>query len=128
LMILVTAFAVLLAVLKTLGANPAAFIVITVFVGGIAACQSLLFKGKMPRLASFVGGVVLCCLGAIVGGVAEAIQFHRPSFAVESAVTGVFFALILGGPLGYIVGCFIATIFLVRKEPDDSESTPTSDP
>jgi hypothetical protein len=129
LMILVTAFAVLFAVLKTVGADPAAFVIITVFVGGIAACQSLLFKGKMPRLASFVGGMILYSLATLLAVIEDALQYsgmgHR---VIETAIEGMFVAVIVGGPVGYIVGCFIASIFLVRKEPDDSEATSMNSP
>jgi hypothetical protein len=123
-MILVTAFAVLFAVLKTVGAPPAFFIVVTIFVGGIAACQSLLFKGKKPRLASVVGGMAMVGLfSLIVEGIRLFFygRFFGPSNIVSYLLTTVMLAVVLGGPLGYIVGCFIASIFLVRKEPDDAE-------
>ena len=32
--------------------------------------------------------------------------------------------MFVGGPLGYAVGCIVAAIFLVRKEPDDAEPAP----
>ena len=58
LMILVTAFAVLFSLLKVLHAPPTVFAGISIFFAWIAACQVLLFKGKNPRLASIVGGLV----------------------------------------------------------------------
>ena len=129
-MILVTAFAVLFAVLKTLNVDPAAFAVISIFIGGIAACQSLLFKGKYPRSASVVGGIVILVLITLVG---EAVwHFSNPdAFTpryLERILGEVVQAAFFGGPLGYIVGCFVASIFLVRKEPDDAEATPKNDP
>ena len=62
LMILTAAFAVLFSMMKMLDTDPAVFVCISIFVAGIAACQVLMFKGKNPRKASFVGGY-------IVGGV-----------------------------------------------------------
>ena len=123
-MILVTAFAVLFAVLKTFGAPPAAFIVVTIFVGGIAACQSLLFKGKKPRLASFVGGMVMVgLLNLVIEGVGLFfyVRFYGPASIVSFLFRMAMQTVLFGGGLGYIVGCFIASIFLVRKEPDDAE-------
>jgi hypothetical protein len=123
-MILVTAFAVLFAVLKTLRAPPAVFIVVTIFVGGIAACQSLLFKGKKPRLASFVGGMVIFGLFNLVAdGVVLFFRgrFYGPASIANLLIGTAILTVVFGGPLGYIVGCFIASIFLVRKEPDDAE-------
>ena len=119
-MILVTAFAVLFAVLKTFSAPPAAFIVITIFVGGIAACQSLLFKGKKPRLASVIGGSVMYGVGMIVATIASS-HHEGIDYEMELVYYGALWTLAIGGPLGYIVGCFVASIFLVRKEPDDAE-------
>ena len=125
-MILVTAFAVLFGVLKTLGAPPEAFVVITIFVFGIAASQSLLFKGKKPRLASFVGGMVMFGLFDVVS-VPGLFFFHSrffgPAMIASILVKMAIQVVVIGGPLGYIVGCFVASIFLVRKEPDDAEAT-----
>jgi len=126
-MILVTAFAILFGVLKTLDVDPAAFAVISIFIGGIAACQSLMFKGKKPRLASVVGGVIMLGLIDLVIGAVG--LFSDPDFFGHAPIvillaTMVVQAVVLGGPLGYIIGCFVAAIFLVRKEPDDAESAP----
>jgi hypothetical protein len=125
-MILVTAFAMLFGVLKMFNVPPIAFAAISIFIGGVAACQSLLFQGKMPRLASFVGGIVMYGLIAAVT-VVLAFFTYRGRFGIrdvwptlfEVGTLGAFFA----GPLGYCVGCFVAAIFLVRKEPDDVEPT-----
>ena len=126
-MILTTAFAVLFGVLKTFGVPPIAFAAISIFIGGVGACQSLLFKGKRPRLASFVGGIIMFGLLAVVG-LLVACFVDRPLLSlfyimILMGVTTVLTAVI-GGPLGYIVGCLVAAIFLVRKEPDDAEPTP----
>jgi hypothetical protein len=126
-MILTTAFAVLFGVLKTIGVDPGTFAAISLFIGGVAACQSLLFKGKMPRLASFVGGILLCFLIGATGTALDYLpsQGHYHIITLVGSLIGVGIgAMICGGPLGYIVGCFVAAIFLVRKEPDDAAPTP----
>jgi hypothetical protein len=125
-MILVTAFAMLFGVLKTLNVHPIAFAVISLFIGGVAASQSLLFKGKMPRLASYVGGIIMYCLIASVTAVLAFFTDRGPVSILD--VLGTLLAVSVwgasfGGLLGYAVGCLVAAIFLVRKEPDDAEPT-----
>jgi hypothetical protein len=122
-MILVTAFAVLFGVLKMAGASPAVFSAISLFIGGVAASQALLFKGEVPRLASFVGGIVMFLL---IGGTWLVVRHCTTTFPDRGIVNlvgsliGVGIAsMFCGGPLGYVVGCFVAAIFLVRKEPHD---------
>jgi hypothetical protein len=123
-MILVTAFGVLFGAMKTIGVPPLVFGAIALFIGGVAACQAILFKGKMPRLASFVGGIAMFFLIGVTITVMECFTPHGFDnvFALLGAVIGIGFgAILLGGPLGYVVGCFVASIFLVRKEPEDAE-------
>ena len=122
-MILTAAFALLFGILKTLKAPPVVFAGISVYVAGVAACQVLLYKGKNPRKASFVGGMILF---ALIGVVAVIVVHLVDPRIFGGAFVGPLFAagveaVIFGGPLGYLVGCLIASIFLVRKEPDDAE-------
>jgi len=120
-MILVTAFAVLLGILKTVGVEPVVFATVAAFLGGVGVCQVLMFKGTDPRRASFFGGMitagVLTVIIAFVGGA----MGGGAGFVVQYVFTGGVIAFILGGPLGYAAGCLVAAIFLVRKEPDDLE-------
>ena len=130
-MILVTAFALLLGVLKSLGAPPPVFAIVSIFVVGIAASQSLLFKGKRPRLASIVGGMIIICLFNLFDLAVRLIfhsQFFGPAAAVSFLVKTLMLSVVIGGVLGYLVGWFVASIFLVRKEPDDAEPMPRDDP
>ena len=97
-MILVTAFAVLLGVLKTAGVDPIIFAAIAFFIGGVGACQVLMFKGTDPRRASFYGGMIMSGVLAVVAALAAAC------FSWEAAIGCVFWggilAFIFGGPLG----------------------------
>ena len=126
-MILVTAFAVLFGVLKTAGVPPGPFAVISLFIGGVAACQSLRLQGKMPRTASFFGGLIMSCLIGAVMTVVDDFGYQEPYNHVMSLISSLFgvivWAMCCGGPLGYIVGCLVAAIFLVRKEPEDAAPT-----
>jgi hypothetical protein len=122
-MILVTAFAVLLGILKSVGVPPAIFGTVAAFIAGVGACQVLLFKGKDPRRASFYGGIITF---AVIGPTSVVVaylvdpQFFGGSLMGPLFVAGVD-AAVFGGPLGYAAGCLVAAIFLVRKEPDDAE-------
>ena len=127
LMILVTAFAVLFSLMKTLDVHPAIFVWVSVFVAGVAACQVLLFQGKNPRKASFVGGYIV---GGVIGvGTAVVAGFVEQSAGtfVEALVFWFLFVALLGGPFGYLAGCVVAGIFLAWKdqdpEPTDGDST-----
>ncbi len=59
-------------------------------------------------------------VGMILATIAT-FHYQGASAAMEMAFKGALWTLAIGGPLGYVVGCFVASIFLVRKEPDDAE-------
>jgi hypothetical protein len=119
LMILVTAFAVLFSLLKVLHAPPVAFAVISIFVAVVAACQVLLFKGKNPRKASFVAGAVMYGGALIVAILVTHWNDQNHFWFIANLVLGAILGPGAGGMLGYAVGCLVAAIFLIRKEPDD---------
>ena len=122
-MILVTACAVLLGVLKSAGVPPLVFATVAVFIGGVGACQVLMFKGTDPRRASFYGGMITFGVLAVVAAMAAGCLADWEA-AIACVFWGGILAFILGGPLGYAAGCLVAAIFLVRKEPADAEPTP----
>jgi hypothetical protein len=123
-MILVTAFAVLLGILKSFGVPPEVFAAVAAFIAGVGACQVLLFKGQDPRRASFYGGMITSGVLAVVTALVAWLQTASVEFVIGFLFGGALLAAILGGPLGYAAGCLIAAIFLVRKEPGDAESMP----
>jgi hypothetical protein len=123
-MILVTAFAALLGVLKSFGVPPDVFAAVAAFIAGVGACQVVLFKGQDPRRASFYGGMITFGVLAVVTALVGWFALQSVELVIGSVVLGAVLTVILGGPLGYAAGCLIAAIFLVRKEPDDAESTP----
>ncbi len=119
-MLLAAMFAVLCAMLKTIGAPPLIFGQIAAFFAGVALCQMLLFRGRDPRKASFVGGGAT---GAVVGVLVfvVAIIFGRrnPEAFGEAAVLAAMLFL-FGAPLGYLAGLLTAAVFLVWKEREDA--------
>ncbi len=118
-LILVAVFAVIFSVLKTLNVPPEGFAAVSVFFAGVGLCQMLLFKGRNPRAASVVGGIVMFGLISEIGQLLGLVNFgpgnHLPAAPVRLGLTSVLY----GAPLGYLAGCVLAAVFLVRKEPDD---------
>jgi hypothetical protein len=83
----------------------------------IALAQMVLFKGKKPRLASFMAGGVYCSALAVGASVVNTAHGYppRPNF--------LFGPFLCGGLLGYLAGCVLAGVFLLLKslhqqEPD----------
>ena len=83
-MILTTAFAVLFGTLKTTGVDPIYFVAISLFIGGVAVCQVLMYQGKDPRRASFVGGIITAGVVTTVVAAVVGFQYHSWSLAVQT--------------------------------------------
>ncbi|MEN6452404.1 MAG: peptide-methionine (R)-S-oxide reductase MsrB [Thermoguttaceae bacterium] len=126
LMILVTAFAVLFSILKTSGCEPIGFAAIGGFFAGVGACQVLLYKGRDPRRASILGGVITMALLCVCWTIFAGIKSGSVLVAFGVLIASIVFSLVFGGPMGYLAGCLLAAIFLVRKEPDmiDQQTEP----
>jgi hypothetical protein len=120
LMVLTTFFAVLFAILKSCGVPPIFFVDVSIFVAGVAVSQVLLFRGKDPRRASVISGMVLF----LVIGVSSAAYEYADGWNVEGVATfimTVVASIPLGAILGYCAGGLVASVFLVRKERDEAE-------
>ncbi|MEN6452405.1 MAG: hypothetical protein ABFC96_18105 [Thermoguttaceae bacterium] len=120
-MLLVAVFAVIFSVMKTLNTPAIIFGGIAVFFAGVGLSQATLFKGRDPRHASLVGGLVMgpivaigvAILGSIYGGKTP------QEFNSEDAATFAVIFFLFGAPFGYLAGCVLAAVFLVHKEPDN---------
>jgi hypothetical protein len=121
LMILTVFFALLFGILKMCSVPPVVFIAITLFIAGVAVCQAVLYGGKNPRKASFVGGIAMYGLLTLVAALVEGYRHGDMLRAIELSPCSTIGVVIAGGSLGYIAGCLIAGVFLLRKEPDDTE-------
>ena len=117
-LLLVTVFAIVLSVARTLGATPGLILLIAGWVVLIALAQVLLFHGQKPREASIYGGAAAW----FVLGVATILVRLAWQGAGTQAFTEIVFfaslrtilgAIFLGPALGYATGCALAGVFLV---------------
>ena len=115
LMILMTAFAVLFAIMRTCGAPPEVFIVIAVLFFAVTVAQILLFQGKKPRTASVLSGAVAFPL--VVAAVSIASETNGPAGGLVCMLAGSLFLTVPGGAaLGYLAGCAMASVFFVQEK------------
>jgi hypothetical protein len=124
-MIMTSLFGVLFAIMKMLNVHPIVFCCIAVFFAGIGVAQMSLFGGNEPRKASWVAGYPLgfiCTLGGNIA--ARWVPELHPSVGemIGSSIAGAVF----GGPCGYVAGCLVAGIFLVRERESDEDNEPQS--
>jgi hypothetical protein len=116
-------FGLLFAIMKMLNIHPIIFCCIAVFFAGIGVAQMSLFGGNEPRRASWIAGFPLGFVCGL-GGMITASIFHlAPARSGEILVVSIVCA-IMGGPCGYIAGCLVAGIFLVRERESDEENGP----
>jgi RimJ/RimL family protein N-acetyltransferase len=119
LMILMTAFAVLFAAMRTFRAPPEVFIIVAVLFLGVTLGQILLFQGKKPRQASVVVGSVVFPLGVLAETLFAKSQVHNPWETFGDVLcfsTGMLICTIPGGALfGYLAGCIMAGVFIVQE-------------
>jgi hypothetical protein len=112
LLILMTAFSVLFAAMRTVGARPEIFILVSGLFLGVTLGQILLFEGKKPREASLWAGGVTFPLEVLALCVCEGSS----NFAgKEVAMPLVCCSVVFGAPLGYLAGCLVAGVFLAQE-------------
>jgi hypothetical protein len=111
LMVLVTMFAVLFAVMQTAGVDPAIFIIIALLFAGVSLGQVLLFQGRYPRAASIWVGAVLFPIEMLGYYVYVKATGYRAGTA--PAVFGIMFSIPFGACLGYLAGGLTAGVFFL---------------
>ncbi|MGD0655353.1 MAG: hypothetical protein ABSA16_13505 [Thermoguttaceae bacterium] len=125
-MIMMAFFGVLFAILKMLNVHPIIFCCIAVFFAGIGVAQMSLFGGNEPRKASWIAGFPLGFVCGLGGMIAAKLFYQLPAVSGEILGESIFCA-VMGGPCGYLAGCLIAGIFLVREresaEENDAQDT-----
>jgi hypothetical protein len=111
LLVLMTGFAVLFALLRALNAPPPAFATIGVFFLGVTVSQVVLFQGKRPRMASMLVGAVLLPLVMIS---AQLLDRSGRSPAWEW-LDMLVISTVFGAIWGYLAGTLVAGVFLLLE-------------
>jgi hypothetical protein len=108
-LVVTTAFGLLLSLLQALGAPPGVVWFVIVFISLVGLGQMLLFGAKQPRLASIVVGAI--CLPLMTFAT---LVFSSPrGVHGEEAACTTIAAAIFGGGFGYLAGGVVAGVFLV---------------
>ena len=123
-MLLFTAmYGVLFALLTSLGTPPVLFLVVTVFITGVGASQAVLFKGKRPRTASMITGLVMWMLITLALALWMASTRAARFDVVWATIMGMGCGVSLGPICGYLAGAIAAGVFLFVTCPDEEASS-----
>jgi len=128
-LVITAMYAGLFSLLTVLGASPEVFGIIAIFCTGIGLSQMVLFHGKRPRLASWLSGTIL--LPAIMIGCVLIESSGKGVRAPDVIFVHVFETAVFGGLVGYVAGCLIASVFLVKPRHRDEhgeDETENGDP
>jgi hypothetical protein len=121
-MIMSALLAVLFSVLTVMGAHPIVFGCIVVFFTGIGVAQMFVFHGEDPRKASWIAGIPLGFFCGLAGSLIA--RWTGEAYgSVPEIIGAALGCTIIGGPCGYIAGCLVAGIFLVREREEDEGDT-----
>jgi RimJ/RimL family protein N-acetyltransferase len=113
LMILVTMFAVLFAMLNVMRVDPRVFAIIGVLFVGVVAAQVLLFEGRSPRKASAAVGAVLFPIEVLVVLIIEQLRTGDPDRSpLALGLFGLVCTVPAGALFGYLAGGLTAGVFL----------------
>ncbi len=102
------AYAILFGFLRLCYSPPVVFAVVAGFFTWVALAQAVLFKGRRPRTASVVAGMVFFITAAVVGPIVT-LSMRPVLYAVFESLC----ASISGAIAGYAAGALIGGVFLV---------------
>ena len=129
LMVMVTMFAVLFAVLKTWNAKPTECVVIATFFFVVGTAQCLMYGGKNPRKASLVAGAWANALLTMADVLVTLYASHLnlPGWWMLGGLVGFLGYLVIqacvGAIAGYLAGTLTAGIFLwIERDKESSEA------
>ena len=105
-LVITTAFGLLLALLRALGAHPVLVAFVVALVSLIGAGQMLLFGGKRPCAASIVVGMGGLPFLTVVATLIDGSNLRRVDPSVWMRFT------LLGAIVGYVIGSGVASVFL----------------
>ena len=124
-LVITTIYGVLFALLASIDAPPAAFVVPAVFLAGVGLAQMFLFRRRRPREASLLAGSCLCMGGAATG----VVMMHVAGEPGDGVLLWtVVLTPALGAVCAYLVGAMIGAPFLVAKWLRHRRPTDEEDP
>ena len=113
---IMTLFAVLFGVLRSLDVPAKEFAYIALFFLGVGAGQALLFHGERPMRASVVMGIVICFALSLF----EPIFYQGRPLSASLLVDAVCVSVGAGIIYGYVAGAMISSAFLVSDKLTDA--------
>ena len=127
-------FALAFGLLRWLGAPTSVFVGVTLFFVLVGTGQSVLFRGREPRAASVLAGMIAGPIVAVVTIILE-MSFgagppHLSTFQLAAlALLVVGAGAVWGAPCGYVAGMLLAAVFLVPgPDLESAQPTPTDLP
>jgi hypothetical protein len=126
-MIITACFGVLFSILKVAGAPWQVYAFIPLFIVGAGFAQVLLFRGRRPRLASVLAGImlggVLSFAGCVIEGINSEARNGLPvSYFIEHwAISMLCPGLFLFGIFGYLSGLMASAVFLFCERKEQAE-------
>ncbi len=108
LLVVSLAYSLLFTMLRLLDAPTQVFVFIGLLTVVVGIAQAMFPYGNGPRRASMVAGAAYCGVLSLVGG------FLSGGFGPGSC--GILGSLIVGAPLGYLIGATEAGVFLVADK------------
>jgi MFS superfamily sulfate permease-like transporter len=118
-LVIVTMFALLFSLLHATGAPTAVYPFVGFFCGAVILGQMILFRGRQPRAASCIVGagmmpLLVITTIAVAGGSRLLDDFRtNPGEVFGALLCTVVSCAALGLVVGYVIGTFIAGVFLI---------------
>jgi hypothetical protein len=106
--VVMSAYAVLFAVMAALKLPPAVSMMTAGFIAVVGVGQALLFRGLKPRTASLLVGAAIYCIATLGYYV-----FYPRMYPASALILMLVYGLFSGGVIGYVAGTLVGGVFLV---------------
>jgi hypothetical protein len=126
-MIITACFAVLFSILKVVGASWQAYVFIPSVIVGAGLAQMLLFRGRRPRTASVIAGIIMGGVLSFVGFLIEGIDSASHNglevsyFIVRWLIFMLCPGVLLFSIFGYVSGLMASAVFLFCERKEQAE-------
>ena len=106
------AYALLFGAMRIFNADPVAFAIVASFVTFVGLAQALLFRGKAPRVASAIAGILYWVIGLIIVSILRGAYPYLSVSRLWILLPGVWVTATAGSVLGYFGGVFVGAVFM----------------